>query len=134
MSKDFNYFRIKMAYKGANDLGAIVPIKSEDLVMATCYTEAEQIAYKLAEGKDEFGDVDIEIVRTKISEVAYNDTFATDTELICGLISYFLKKVKIQKLGCIKYLLFIMMWTKRLVKPKVPTVQFMYRLILHLKR
>lgn len=134
MSKDFNYFRIKMAYKGTNDLGAIVPIKSEDLVMATCYTEAEQIAYKLAEGKDEFGDVDIEIVRTKISEVAYNDTFATDTELICGLISYFLKKVKIQKLGCIKYLLFIMMWTKRLVKPKVPTVQFMYRLILHLKR
>lgn len=134
MSKDFNYFRIKMAYKGTNDLGAIVPIKSEDLVMATCYTEAEQIAYKLAEGKDEFGDVDIEIVRTKISEVAYNDTFATDTELICGLISYFLKKVKIQKLGCIKYLLFIMMWTKRLVKPEVPTVQFMYRLILHLKR
>lgn len=86
MSKDFNYFRIKMAYKGTNDLGAIVPIKSEDLVMATCYTEAEQIAYKLTEGKDEFGDVDVEIVRTKISEVAYNDTFATDTELICGLI------------------------------------------------
>lgn len=56
MSKDFNYFRIKMAYKGTNDLGAIVPIKSEDLVMATCYTEAEQIAYKLTEGKDEFGD------------------------------------------------------------------------------
>ena len=40
MSKDFNYFRIKMAYKGANDLGAIVPIKSEDLVMATCYTKS----------------------------------------------------------------------------------------------
>lgn len=134
MSKDFNYFRIKMAYKGTNDLGAIVPIKSEDLVMATCYTEAEQIAYKLAEGKDEFGDVDIEIVRTKISEVAYNDTFATDTELICGLISYFLKKVKIQRLGYIKCLLFIMTWTKRLVKPKAPTVQFIYRLILHLKR
>lgn len=136
MSKDFNYFRIKMAYKGANDLGAIVPIKSEDLVMATCYTEAEQIAYKLAEGKDEFGDVDIEIVRTKISEVAYNDTFATDTELICGLISYFFEESEDTEVGlyCIKYLLFIMMWTKRLVKPKVPTVQFMYRLILHLKR
>ena len=73
---------------------------------------------KLTEGKDEFGDVDVEIVRTKISEVAYNDTFATDTELICGLISYFLKKVKIQKLGCIKYLLFIMMWTKKTGKTK----------------
>lgn len=37
MSKGFNYFRIKMAYKGTNDQGAIVTIKSEDLVMATCY-------------------------------------------------------------------------------------------------
>ena len=79
MSKDFNYFRIKMAYKGTNDLGAIVPIKSEDLVMATCYTEAEQIAYKLTEGKDEFGDVDVEIGLTKISEVAFNVTCASDT-------------------------------------------------------
>ena len=99
MSKDFNYFRIKMAYKGTNDLGAIVPIKSEDLVMATCYTEAEQIAYKLTEGKDEFGDVDVEIVRTKISEVAYNDTFATDTELICGLISYFFEESEDTEVG-----------------------------------
>ena len=99
MSKDFNYFRIKMAYKGTNDLGAIVPIKSEDLVMATCYTEAEQIAYKLTEGKDEFGDVDVEIVRTRISEVAYNDTFATDTELICGLISYFFEESEDTEVG-----------------------------------
>ena len=92
MSKDFNYFRIKMAYKGTNDLGAIVPIKSEDLVMATCYTEAEQNAYK-------FGDVDIYIVRTKISEFDYNDTFATDTELICGLISYFFEESEDTEVG-----------------------------------
>ena len=58
-----------------------------------------QIAYKLAEGKDEFGDVDIEIVRTKISEVAYNDTFATDTELICGLISYFFEESEDTEVG-----------------------------------
>lgn len=69
MSKDFNYFRIKMAYKGTNDLGAIVPIKSEDLVMATCYTEAEQIAYKLTEGKDEFGDVDVELSAPKFQKL-----------------------------------------------------------------
>ena len=99
MSKGFYYFRIKMAYKGTNDQGAIVTIKSEDLVMATCYTEAEQIAYKLAEGKDEFGEVDIEIVRTKIAEVAYNDTFVTDTELICGLISYFFEESEDTEVG-----------------------------------
>ena len=103
MSKDFNYFRIKMAYKGTNDLGAIVPIKSEDLVMATCYTEAEQIVrmtgvfVSLANFK--IGDVDVEIVRTKISEVAYNDTFATDTELICGLISYFFEESEDTEVG-----------------------------------
>lgn len=99
MSKDFYFFRIKMAYKGTNEEGAIVPIKSEDLVMATCYTEAEKIAYKLAEGKDEFGEVEVEILRTKISEIAYNDTFATDTELICGLISYFFEESENTEVG-----------------------------------
>lgn len=54
---------------------------------------------KLTEGKDEFGDVDVEIVRTKISEVAYNDTFATDTELICGLISYFFEESEDTEVG-----------------------------------
>ena len=40
-----------------------------------------------------------EIVRTKISEVAYNDTFATDTELICGLISYFFEESEDTEVG-----------------------------------
>lgn len=133
MSKGFNYFRIKMAYKGTNDQGAIVTIKSEDLVMATCYTEAEQIAYKLAEGKDEFGEVDIEIVRTKIAEVAYNDTFVTDTELICGLISYFLRKAKIQKSACIKLHLFSTIRMRNPVRQKHLTALFMYRHILQPK-
>lgn len=90
----FKFFRIKMAYKGTNEMGAIVPIKTEDLVMATCYTEAEKIAYKLAEGKDEFGDVDIEIVRTKIEELAFNNTFSVDNSLLCGLVTYYFEETE----------------------------------------
>lgn len=99
MENGFNFYRIKMAYKETNDLGAIVNVKTEDLVMASCYTEAEKIAYKLAEGKDEFGGVDYEIVRTKISEIAYNDTFATDTQLTCGLVTYFFEEEEETEVG-----------------------------------
>lgn len=99
MSNSFNFYRIKMAYKGTNDLGAIVTVKTEDLVMASCYTEAEKIAFKLAEGKDEFGDVDYEIIRTKISEIAYNETFATDMQLTCGLVTYFFEESEETEVG-----------------------------------
>lgn len=99
MSKDFKYFRIKMSYQGTDATGAIVPIKTEDIVMAVCYSDAEAIAYKLAEGKNEYGEVDIEIVKTKISEIAYNDTFATDTELIGGLISYYFEESEDTEVG-----------------------------------
>lgn len=99
MSTNFYYFRIKMAYKGTDDQGAIVPVKTEDLVMATCYTEAEKIAYTLAEGKDEFGEVDIDIARTKIGSVAYNDTLATDRALTCGLITYYFEEDETTEAG-----------------------------------
>lgn len=99
MSKDFKYFRIKMSYQGTNAMGAIVSIKTEDLVMAVCYSDAEAIAYKLAEDKNEFGEVDIEVIKTKITEIAYNDTFSTDTELIRGLISYYFEESEDSEVG-----------------------------------
>lgn len=134
MSKDFKYFRIKMSYQGTDATGAIVPIKTEDIVMAVCYSDAEAIAYKLAEGKNEYGEVDIEIVKTKISEIAYNDTFATDTELIGGLISYYLKNQKTLKLDYIKFLWFTSIWMKKRAKSKMKKVRFMCRHIHLLKQ
>lgn len=92
MNKEFNFYRIKMTYKGEASDGAIVPIKTEDLVMATCYTEAEQIAIRLMEGKDRFGDVSYEIVKTKIDKVYFNDTFHIDENLVCGLITYYFEE------------------------------------------
>lgn len=99
MSNIFDFYRIKMAYQGTNNEGAVVLFKTEDLVMATCYSEAEQIAYKLSEGKDEFGKVEYEILKTKISEVVYNDTFMTDTELTCGLITYYFEEDESTEVG-----------------------------------
>jgi len=92
MNKEFDFYRIKMAFKDEATDGAIVPVKTEDLVMATCYTEAEQIATRLMEGKDRFGDVAYEIVKTKIDKVYFNDTFHVDENLICGLISYYFEE------------------------------------------
>lgn len=92
MNKGTMFFRIKETYKDANEQGAIVTFKTEDLAMATCYTEAEKIADELAQGKNKFGDVDIEIVRTKIPNVVFNDTFAVDTDPICGLVSYYFEE------------------------------------------
>ena len=103
MSKDFEFYRIKMAYKAEDANGAIALMKTEDLVMATCYTEAETIAYKLMEGKDQFGEVSYEIVKTKISEVLYNETFATDEELICGLFTYYFEEPEDTEVGPVSY-------------------------------
>lgn len=99
MSKGSDFYRIKMAFKAEADNGAIVPVKTEDLVMATCYTEAEKIAYKLMEGKDQFGEVSYEIVKTKISSVLYNETFQTDEVLICGLFTYYFEEPEDTEVG-----------------------------------
>lgn len=99
MSKGFDFYRIKMAFKDEAENGAIVPVKTEDLVMATGYTEAEKITYKLMEGKDRYGDVNYEITKTKIKEVVYNNTFLTDEELICGLISYYSEEPEDTEVG-----------------------------------
>lgn len=99
MNTGFDFYRIKMAYRAEAENGAIVPVKTEDLVMATCYSEAESIAYKLMEGKDQFGEVGYEIIKTKIGSVLYNDTFQTDENLICGLISYYFEEPEDTEVG-----------------------------------
>lgn len=99
MSKGFDFYRIKMAFRAEAENGAIVPVKTEDLVMATCYAEAESIAYNLMDGKDQFGDVTYEIIKTKIINVLYNDTFKTDENMVCGLISYYFEEPEDTEVG-----------------------------------
>lgn len=83
------FYRIKLTYKGEANDGAIVTVKSETLVMAVNYTDAETIAVELMKGHDSFGEVTYEIVQTKIEDVLYNEVFETDGNLVCGLIEYF---------------------------------------------
>lgn len=43
MSKETEFYRIKMTYQGEKEDGGIDTIKSEDLVMASNYTDAEKL-------------------------------------------------------------------------------------------
>lgn len=86
------YFRIKSNWTGEKEDGSLVPMKTEDLVMATCYADAEAIATELLNGKDQFGSVTYEIVKTKITEMLYNSTFCHDNQLTCGLVEYYFEE------------------------------------------
>lgn len=94
MSKETEFYRIKMTYHGEKEDGGIDTIKSEDLVMASNYTDAEKTAFKLMEDKaiDDMSTVKYEILKTKIADVIYNNTFVTDTELVGGLFVYYFEE------------------------------------------
>lgn len=94
MSKEIEFYRIKMTYQGEKEDGGIDTIKSEDLVMASNYTDAEKTAFKLMEDKaiDDMSTVKYEILKTKIADVIYNNTFVTDTELVGGLFVYYFEE------------------------------------------
>lgn len=80
--------------------GVVSPKKFECLVMAENYTDAEKTAYCIAEDLG-VGNriVDIEIMRTKITELVYNDTFAVDTKLTNGLFCYYLEEGEDSEVG-----------------------------------
>ena len=83
-----DYYRIKTEYTEELDGGALGKRKVEDLVFATSYTEAEKVAYALIEhlSRTQFSDnIDIEIVKTKIGEVLYNNILVPEENLVCGL-------------------------------------------------
>lgn len=49
MNQGFDYFRIKMTWTAEQEDGSLAKVKTEDLVYASSYTEAEKIAYALIE-------------------------------------------------------------------------------------
>ena len=87
-----HYFRIKTEWTAEDESGNLSKVKTEELVLATCFTEAEKVAYAIAEDQNrgKYGDFNIDIVKTKISDVLYNDILAHDSKLICGMVcNYF---------------------------------------------
>ena len=92
MDKNFDYFRIKMSWTAEQEDGSLAKVKTEDLVYASSYTEAEAVAYALIEDQQRArnGEVTFEILKTKISEMLYNDNLLYDTDLDGGLVYNYL--------------------------------------------
>lgn len=94
MNSGFFYFRIKMQWKGVGEDGSIVKKKTEDLVYATSYTEAEKIAYALieSESREAYEPIfSLEITKVKMEDLIYNDTLESDTALVGGMVYSFFK-------------------------------------------
>lgn len=97
----FDYFRIKMAWTEEQEDGSLAKVKTEDLVYASSYTEAEKIAYALIEDqqRSRHGDVSFEIIKTKISEMLYNDNLQHDSDLIGGMVYNYLDPSADENIG-----------------------------------
>lgn len=86
-----------MAWKKHNDEGKVVQAKTEDLVLATSYTEAESIAMLLIEhdSRDSISsDIIYEIIKTKVSTLLINDTLTKDTELVGNLVHCYFEELE----------------------------------------
>lgn len=93
MENGFNFFRIKTEWTAEKTDGGLAKTKTEELVYASSYTEAEKVAYEIAEneGRMQFNSsINLEITKTKIGEILFNLTLCTDSNLIAGLVhNYF---------------------------------------------
>jgi len=91
MKETSNYYRIKTEWTKEAADGQLQKTKTEELVYATSYSEAEAVAYALleAENREQYSDATIEIVKTKISEMLFNETLDHDDKLIGGLVCNF---------------------------------------------
>jgi hypothetical protein len=93
MKNGFNFYRIKTEWVAEKTEGDLTKKKTEELVYASSYTEAEKVAYALIEDQNraQFDScLNLEITKTKIDEILFNLTMCTDSQLIEGLIhNYF---------------------------------------------
>ena len=66
----FDFYRIKTEWVSERDGGNLAKVKTEELVYVSSYTEAEKVAYAIAESENrtQFGSINIEIIKTKITD------------------------------------------------------------------
>ncbi len=86
-----SYYRIKTECVMEAPNGSLMRKKIEELALASCYTEAETLAHSLIStlGRAQFGDVQYEIIKTKIADVLYNDVLAQDEKIGDFCCNYF---------------------------------------------
>lgn len=100
MKTGFDYYRIKMAWTDELEDGSLSKIKTEDLVYASSYTEAEKIAYALIEDQQRTrhsDDVQMEIIKTKITEMLFNNILEHDNELVGGMVYNYLTSEQVDQ-------------------------------------
>ena len=80
------YFRIKTEWMAEGENGALGKTKTEELVLATSYTEAEAAAYAIAENQNRtrFG--------SKISDVICNEILESGETLMQGLVEQYFEE------------------------------------------
>lgn len=78
--KERSYFRVKTECTVELPNGALGKKKIEELILATSYTEAEMLVHEIISSlnRTQFGSVHYEIIKTKISNVLFNDTLAQE--------------------------------------------------------
>lgn len=88
----FDFYRIKTEWTSERDGGELSKVKTEELVYASSYTDAESTAIDIAENqqRSKFGSINYEIVKTKINELVYTPVLKQEPDLTNGLIcNYF---------------------------------------------
>lgn len=87
----FNFYRIKTEWISEREDKSLAKTKTEELVYASSYTEAEKVAYSLVEryNRTAYGAVSIEIIKTKISELLWGSIMEKDDILVSGLVVNF---------------------------------------------
>jgi len=108
MKNSFNYYRIKTDWVTEKADGSLQKVKTEELVYAANYTEAEKVAYALVEeyNRTKYADVKIEIIKTKISELLFNDVLSHDDTLLEGMVCNFFEESEDSGVGLYSVKLF----------------------------
>lgn len=91
MSTQLNFYRIKTEFYQEDENGGMVKQKTEDLVQGVGYSDAEQTAYQLAKfyARDRFAEtfpINIEITKTKINELLFNNILSPSHTLVNELV------------------------------------------------
>lgn len=91
MNTPTNFYRIKMSWLHTNAEGKEEKLKTEDLVEATCYTEAEKIAHALVreQQRDAIQEPEYEIVKTKVEYLRMSNILQVDGPLQSLMYAYF---------------------------------------------
>lgn len=90
-TQELSYFRTKTECTVELPNGQLAKKKIEELILATNYTEAESLVNEIISSlnRTQFGSVNYEITKTKISDVLYNDILAQSNDIKGYCCNYF---------------------------------------------